>query len=63
LHVFIAEEQAKLTIDGGRVIAGALPKTGLRLVRLWARLHRPELEANWERAMQDQPLHRIEGLK
>jgi Domain of unknown function (DUF4160) len=62
-HVIMAEYEAKVAIKSGRVIAGRLAKTAQRLVKEWAHLHRAELAANWERAMKDNQLHRIEGLK
>ena len=62
-HVITAEYAAKVAIENGSVIAGSLPKTAYNLVKRWAIINRDELAANWERAMNDNPLHRIEGLK
>jgi Domain of unknown function (DUF4160) len=62
-HVIVAEHEAKVAIESGRVMAGSLPKTARRIVKEWASLHRVELAANWERAMKDEPLYRIEGLQ
>ena len=38
-------------------------RTALRLIREWAELHRPELEANWENAVAKLPLDRIAPLE
>lgn len=62
-HVIMAEHEAKIEIATGGIIAGDLPKTAKRLVKEWCALNRSELETNWDRAMSDEPLHRIEGLK
>lgn len=62
-HVILAEYEAKVEIATGRILAGDLPKTAKRLVKEWCDLHRFELEANWDRAMRDEPIHKIEGLK
>ncbi len=62
-HVIFAEHEAKIAIDSGRVIAGALPRGTLKLVKQWAMLHKDELATNWNRAMNDLPIDQIEGLK
>ena len=49
-HARYGGEDAKIAIATGEMIAGSLPGRALRLVREWAREHRSELEANWERA-------------
>lgn len=60
-HARYAGQAASIDLDGA-VIAGSLPRRALLLVTEWARLHRDELEANWERARQDRSLERIEPL-
>jgi hypothetical protein len=52
---------ASIDLDG-RLIAGSLPRRAQLLVAEWARLHRDELAANWERARQDQSLEPVEPL-
>jgi len=49
-------------IATGRVLAGRLPLAQRRLVRRWAAAHRDELEANWWRAREEQPLESIAPL-
>src|SRR5688500_16255740 len=41
---------------------GSLPDGALRLVREWATLHLAEIEADWRRAREGQPLERIPPL-
>ncbi len=63
---FHAEHQGRqATFDfDGRLLAGSLQsRVAIRLVRAWARMHRPELEANWERIGQARPLERIAPLE
>ncbi|MEX2193771.1 MAG: DUF4160 domain-containing protein [Thermoleophilaceae bacterium] len=56
-------EAAAASIDlDGELIAGSLPRRALTLVAEWARLHREELEANWERARREEPLQAIAPL-
>lgn len=44
------------------MVAGDLDATALRYVQEWAMAHRDELEANWERARQSEPILPIEPL-
>jgi len=43
-------------------MAGELPPRALRMVREWAALHGPELQANWAKAEARRPLDTIEPL-
>lgn len=61
-HVRYAEHDASIAIDNLDVLGGSLPHKSLTLVREWARLHRDELEVNWERARAEQSLLAIEPL-
>jgi Domain of unknown function (DUF4160) len=61
---FSAEYQgheANVSIETGEVITGHLPRTAARLVREWALEHQSELQANWDRARQNQPLIKVPG--
>ena len=61
-HATYAGETAQITIETLELAEGFLPPRALRLVRDWARAHRQELEANWERARAHEPLEPIEPL-
>ena len=61
-HTIYAEHEAEISINSLEIIDGSLPQRARRLVLEWARLHREELLANWERARADQPLRLIEPL-
>jgi len=61
-HAEYQGQQATFTFDG-KVLAGALPSgTAVRLIREWAASHGSELEANWRRMAQGEPLERIAPL-
>jgi hypothetical protein len=49
-HAQYAEHHAVITIGSGEVLVGDLPTRALKLVSDWARLHREELEADWDSA-------------
>jgi hypothetical protein len=61
-HAVYGEYQSQIAIATLEPIYGELPRRALRLVREWADLHRPELEANWARARVREPLDTIASL-
>jgi Domain of unknown function (DUF4160) len=60
-HARYGGQAASIDLDGN-LIAGSLPRRALTLVAEWARLHRSELEANWDRARCDYELEPVEPL-
>ena len=61
-HAIYGEYEASVDIETLEPIAGELPARARRLVHEWARAHRVELRANWDRARQLQPLRKIQPL-
>jgi len=61
-HARYGDHQAQITIATGEVLHGFLPRRALKLVQEWTELHSEELDADWERAEQEQPLASIEPL-
>lgn len=47
-HARYSGQRATFAIDSGDVLAGALPRSQLRLVQAWVELHRSELTVNWQ---------------
>jgi len=62
IHVRYAEIEASVSIDDGEIIAGDLPRKQLRLVQAWIELHRDELMANWELAVNGETPYKIAPL-
>lgn len=62
-HARYGGDSAKIAIATGKVLVGYLPGRALRLVREWLGQHRPELEANWERAVRHQRPEPIAPLR
>jgi uncharacterized protein DUF4160 len=62
-HARYSGESAKIEIATGDVLAGSLSNRALRLVREWVEQHRDELEANWERAVNNDKPEPIEPLQ
>ena len=61
-HAEYQGQQATFTVNG-EVLAGTISsRTALRLVKEWSLAHQAELEANWGRAREGDPLERIAPL-
>ena len=63
LHAKYQEHKAVFSIPDGEILAGSLPRRQAKFVEGWIALHEDELLANWELAMNDQQLFRIDPLK
>jgi len=55
--------QAVFAITNGEVIAGDLPSGKTRLVQAWIEMHRDELLADWQLAVNGDEVFKIEPLK
>ena len=62
-HAIYAEYRALVAIADCKIMGGRFPARAYRLVRAWCKLHRAELEENWERARRHEKMQRIEGLE
>jgi Domain of unknown function (DUF4160) len=60
-HAEYAGEHAAVAVEG-RILAGSLPPRALRLIADWAELHSDELQDNWRRARDREPLMPIAPL-
>lgn len=47
----------------GELTDGDMPKRQQKLIAAWAEIHHDELLANWDLAMNEQPLYKIEPLR
>ena len=61
-HAFYGDESAVIDIRRLAVISGGLSPRALGLVVEWSALRQRELLAEWEQAVQSQPLFKIEPL-
>jgi len=63
---FHAEHQGqygKFDFDGRQLAGNITSRTALRLIRKWAQLNRPALDANWANISAGRPLDRIPPLE
>ena len=62
-HAEYGSDQAMVDINNLAIISGHLPPRALGLVAEWASLHQEELRASWQRAINLEPLGRIDPLR
>jgi hypothetical protein len=60
-HAEFQNFKAKFTLDG-ELMVGEMPRGKVKLIQAWAELHKDELFANWELAINEEPLYKIEPL-
>ncbi len=62
IHAFYAEFQASIDFNGN-IISGELPKTAKKLTKKWILENKKILEYAWLKALANQPIPKIKGLK
>lgn len=63
IHVKYQEQEAVFSIPEGDIIEGKLRKNKIKLVQAWIEIHKEELMANWELAVNGQDIFKIDPLK
>ena len=63
IHAEYAGKQAVFSINDGEILAGSLPSGKTRLVQAWIEIHREELMADWQLAVNGEDVFKIEPLK
>lgn len=63
VHAEYAGKRAVFSITDGEVLTGALPAGKARLVQAWIEIHREELLADWQLAVNGKEVFKIEPLK
>ena len=61
-HAYYNEYRASFSIDSFEIIDGKFPIKQKRLVQAWGELHADELKANWQLAMNEEPVYKINPL-
>ena len=62
-HVEYAEFTAVISIVDGEVLEGSLPSAKMKLVQAWLEIHREDIVADWNLAVQGLPPQRIKPLE
>ena len=63
IHVKYQEQEVVFSIPDGEIIEGQLQKSKMKLVQAWIEIHREELMADWELAVNGQEIFKIDPLK
>jgi hypothetical protein len=54
---------AVIAIQDGSILDGSLPSPKLKLVEAWIEIHRDELLADWQLAVEGENVFKIKGLE
>ena len=63
IHVRYQGMKASISLSDGELIEGSIPPAKLRLVQAWIEIHREELMANWEFAVNGEQPFKIPPLQ
>lgn len=63
IHAEYAGEQAVFGINDAGLLSGQLPRRQVRLVQAWIEIHREELMADWQLAVNGEEVFGIDPLK
>lgn len=63
IHVKYQNDEAVISIPNGDVLDGNIPSSKMKLLQAWIELHKDELMADWELAINGQQPYKIEPLR
>ena len=63
IHVHFQNDAAIIEIPSGSVLQGKLPKAKQKLVDAWIEIHKDELMADWQLAINGESVFKIDPLK
>ena len=63
IHVKYSDDEAVFNIQTGEMIEGVLPKAKIKLVEAWIEIHKEDLLANWQLAVNGENVFKIDPLK
>ena len=63
VHVKYQNDEAVVSIPEGELLEGSVPPAKMKLVLAWIEIHRDELQADWELAVNGEEVFRIDPLK
>ena len=63
IHVHYQEESAVIEIPTGNVLEGSLPRNKQKLVDAWIEIHKEDLMADWQLAINGDAVFKIDPLK
>jgi Domain of unknown function (DUF4160) len=63
IHVKYGEKEAVYQIPEGELLEGSLPGNKEKLVKAWIEIHKEDLMANWQLAVEGNRVFNIDPLK
>ena len=63
IHIRYQNEEAQLSIPNGAVLSGKFNPAKSKLVQAWIEIHKEELMADWQLAVNGQEVFKIDPLK
>ncbi len=63
IHAKFQNHEAIIAIPEGEVLEGNLPLSKMKLVQAWIEIHKDELLANWELAINGENIFKIDPLR
>jgi len=63
IHVHYQDHRAVFDIKDAKLLDGSLPKNKQKMIEVWMDLHKEELLADWELAIDGGELFKIDPLK
>ena len=63
IHVKYQGEEAVISISEGELLDGSLKINKMKLVQAWIEIHKDELLADWELAINGETIFKIDPLK
>jgi hypothetical protein len=63
IHARYGEYKASFDIETAELIAGKMPPKQMRLVQAWIEIHKEELLADWQLAIEGGEIFKIDPLK
>lgn len=63
IHVKYQDNEVIVGIPGGEVLEGSIPPSKMKLLQAWIELHKDELVADWELAVEGEMPYKIDPLR
>ena len=60
IHARYSEFLGSFDIQTGDILSGSMPPKQVRLIQAWIEIHRDELLANWQRAVEGKEIFKIQ---
>jgi hypothetical protein len=63
IHVTYQDYKASIQIPNGELLDGDLPNKQLKLIQAWLLIHEEDIMANWQLAVNNESVFKIEPLR